>query len=78
MPFRKHTKIDWFNTGFMLFFTVAAIVATALHISIEGFNPWLWIPFIALYMLSGLSITGGYHRLFAHRSYRANKWIKLL
>ena len=31
--------------------------------------------FILLY-LTGLSITGGYHRYYAHRSYRTNRWVE--
>ena len=30
------------------------------------------------YVLAGLGITVGYHRLFAHRSFRAHRWLKLV
>jgi stearoyl-CoA desaturase (delta-9 desaturase) len=33
---------------------------------------------IVLFFLTGLSITAGYHRLFSHRTYRANKIVEVL
>lgn len=32
---------------------------------------------ITLFFLTGLSITAGYHRLYAHRSYKANSWVEV-
>ena len=34
--------------------------------------------FVLMSALTGLSITGGYHRLFAHRTYRCNQALKIL
>jgi stearoyl-CoA desaturase (delta-9 desaturase) len=34
------------------------------------------ILFISFYILSGLGITLGFHRLFAHRSFKAKPWLK--
>lgn len=33
---------------------------------------------ILFWMISGIGITGGYHRLWSHRSYRANTFVRLL
>jgi stearoyl-CoA desaturase (delta-9 desaturase) len=33
---------------------------------------------IGLLYASGISITGGYHRLYAHRSYRTNSWVEAI
>ena len=32
---------------------------------------------VAFYVVSGFGITVGYHRLFAHRSFRAARWLKI-
>ena len=38
---------------------------------------WLaWTMFIVLYIVSGLGITVGYHRLIAHRSFMCPDWVK--
>ncbi|MCB0366425.1 MAG: fatty acid desaturase [Bdellovibrionaceae bacterium] len=69
---RAPRKLDWVNTLFLCASPVAAVVLTILHVYLEGFNPWLILVFVIFYLLTGLSITGGYHRLFAHRAYDAN------
>ncbi len=38
---------------------------------------WLdWTMFITLYMITGLGITVGYHRLISHRSFKCPKWVE--
>lgn len=32
---------------------------------------------LAFYLVTGFGVTVGYHRLFAHRSFRAHRWLKL-
>ncbi len=44
----------------------------------EGFSGWLWVMFTVMLLWNGLSITAGYHRLWAHRAYAAPgpvKWV---
>ncbi|MBL4771425.1 MAG: fatty acid desaturase [Planctomycetes bacterium] len=62
-------RLDWTNTLFLAFshlMAVAGIVWLSLH--------WNWsIALLAMlwFALCGLSITGGYHRLFSHPTYKA-------
>lgn len=59
-----------------------AIVLTATPIAAAAVIPWYafnfdfstaaWVSFITLLWCNGLSITGGYHRLWAHRTYEAH------
>ena len=35
-----------------------------------------WTMFVSLYIFTGLGITVGYHRLFAHRSFKCSNWVK--
>lgn len=71
-------KIDWFNSFFMGFFTLASIFGTYYAIKIEGFNWAIALPFIVLYYATGISITAGYHRLFSHRAYKAGLIPKII
>jgi stearoyl-CoA desaturase (delta-9 desaturase) len=64
------------NVGFMAAVHLAALGALAWSVV----HPPAW-PSVALgftwYWCSGLSITGGYHRLFSHRSYRCSPLVTL-
>ena len=43
-----------------------------------GYNSWLWLFFSIFVMWNGLSITAGYHRLWAHKSYEAHFIVRLV
>lgn len=73
----KRPPINW----------AAAIVLTATPIAAATIIPWYafnfnfstaaWVSFITLLWFNGLSITGGYHRLWAHRAYEAHWSLKI-
>src|SRR5262245_40404249 len=42
-----------------------------------GFDAFEWIWFVVLCFVTGMSITGGYHRFWAHRSYEASKPLQI-
>lgn len=66
---------------------VAAIVLTATPIAAAIIIPWYafnfdfstaaWVSFAILLTCNGMSITGGYHRLWAHRAYEAHWSLKV-
>jgi stearoyl-CoA desaturase (delta-9 desaturase) len=71
------SKRDWLNCSFLLVVHVMSVVGIALYASVL---PWSWKTFALSWLwfaCCGVSITGGYHRLFAHRSYRAHGGLKL-
>ena len=43
-----------------------------------GFDAFEWITFVLLWGASGMGITAGYHRLWAHRSYEASKPLQIV
>lgn len=65
----------------------AAIVLTATFFAALTVIPWYafnfdfstaaWVSFVVLLTCNGLSITGGYHRLWAHRAYEAHWSLKI-
>jgi len=66
----------WGNTVFL----VAAHIAAAIAIIWSRANPpkWQTLALVLIwYTCSGLSITGGYHRLYTHRSYRCSRTISM-
>ncbi len=71
-------KIDWVNTLFLTITPVVAIILGTLYFKNNGFQLSQVLMAIFFYFLTGMSITAGYHRLFAHRTYKANKLVKLI
>ncbi len=74
----KKAKLDWVNTIFLTSTPVVAVVLSWIYFSRNGLE-WSQIALaVAFYFITGLSITGGYHRLFSHRAYKANNLVKFL
>jgi stearoyl-CoA desaturase (delta-9 desaturase) len=70
-------RINWLNTLFLIISPLLVLIFLPLHIINEGLD-WRLIALFVFYALAtGLSITGGYHRLFSHRSYEAKPLVKL-
>ena len=60
--------------GFVLFHIGA--VGGVLYLALGGFS-WATLGLgFGWYLLSGFSITGGYHRLFSHRAYRSSRLLR--
>ena len=57
---------------------LTALIIVPWYAVTHGYNAWLWLSFFILVMWNGLSITAGYHRLWAHKSYNAHFIIRLL
>jgi stearoyl-CoA desaturase (delta-9 desaturase) len=70
-------RIDWVILTFFIMTPILMVASTYLYIHLEGFNPLILVPAILYYLATGLSITAGYHRLFAHRSYEAHFLVRL-
>ena len=66
-------KVDVPFTIINLTTTAAAIVLPFFYYSKSAI-----IAFVIFYVVVGLGLTAGYHRLFAHRSYRVPKWLERL
>ena len=66
------TKINWLNTLFLIGMPIISVIGIVYHWLYFGPPGWTEaIVFFAMYYACGLSITAGYHRLFAHRSHKA-------
>jgi stearoyl-CoA desaturase (delta-9 desaturase) len=57
-------------------FPLAAMVLVPLWGIYHGYDGFQWLWALAFLYLNGLSITGGYHRLWAHKAYRASPALK--
>lgn len=73
----KKKKINWVNTIFIStapFLTTLGIIG--MYYFTDGPHLLTWIFTLFYIAVTGLSITGGYHRLFAHKSYEAAPLVK--
>ncbi|MDH4082048.1 MAG: fatty acid desaturase [Nitrospira sp.] len=57
--------------------TLSALIGVPAYGILVGYT-WLdWTMFGLLYMITGLGITVGYHRLISHRSFVCPDWVKI-
>lgn len=65
-------RIDWTNLLFLTVSPIIGIVGTGIYVYYNGVHPLEITIFALFYLFTGLSITAGYHRCFAHRSYESH------
>lgn len=58
--------------------TLIALLVVPIEAFIQGFDGVEITTAIALFWISGMSITAGYHRLWAHKTYEANIVVRVL
>ena len=57
---------------------LTALIVVPWYGIVHGYSPLLWVAFIVVMMWNGLSITAGYHRLWAHKSYNAHFVVRFI
>lgn len=67
----RKPPITWDTAIFFLIINLAAVTLVPWWGFTQGFSGWAWAGFFGLFALTGLGITVGYHRLWAHRSFKA-------
>ena len=67
---------DWFRIAFFVLTPVIGIVGTGAYAWAHGVSWWQPALFLLFYALVGVSVTAGYHRLYAHRSYEAHPLVQ--
>lgn len=71
-------EIDWVNSLFLILTPLSAIVLSWIFFKNNGLVLSQILLALIFYIITGLGITAGYHRLFSHRTYRAGKIVKFL
>ena len=65
----------------VLIFTITGLIATVLmplEALINGFDAFEIVACVILIYFSGMSITAGYHRLWSHKAYDANIFVRVV
>lgn len=71
-------KLIWHNILFMTITPVLALILTPLYLYQHGPSWGLWFFFCIAFVINNMSITCGYHRYFAHKSYEAHPIVSWL
>jgi stearoyl-CoA desaturase (delta-9 desaturase) len=69
---RDDGPILWSNALFLSLSPLLAILLIPIYLWYSGGHWAIWVTTFAMWIFTGLGITLGYHRLFAHRSYKAS------
>lgn len=78
MPFRlPASRINWTNSSFLIGTAIITCTAVPLYLWHYGLNWFQGSMFLAFFAATGLSITLGYHRLFAHLAFQASWPVRL-
>lgn len=74
----QSVPVNWPAALMLTLTPIAALILVPLYLwHYGGFSTAAWVSFFVLWAYSGLSITVGYHRLWAHRTYEANWFVRL-
>ena len=74
---KSHRKIYWPNVVYLVASPLITLTLVPYYLYTRGFDWRIWLFTLIMGCCTSVSITGGYHRLFAHRSYSAKTWVKL-
>ncbi|MDE3218433.1 MAG: fatty acid desaturase, partial [Nitrospirota bacterium] len=72
------TEDSFVPLNFVLFCAIVAatIVGIPLYGYYYGFSLFDWILSFVMYIVTGMGITIGYHRLVSHQSFECPNWVK--
>lgn len=70
-------RLLYVNAAILLLTPIVAAVVVPLYGFTVGYDAFEWSVFAVFMMATGLSITAGYHRLWAHRAYEAHAAVRL-
>lgn len=75
-PPRRRTK--WAGIALFSVLILCGVLGTPFYIFYRGLAPAELFLFLFFFFATGLSITAGYHRLFAHATYKAHNLVRFL
>ncbi|MEH6569225.1 MAG: acyl-CoA desaturase [Halioglobus sp.] len=67
----------WINVAVFIGLPLFALVLIPVWGVYAGYDSFQWLWALAFLYLNGLSITGGYHRLWAHKAYNAHPALRI-
>ena len=75
---QERPEINWVPAIILTATPIAALTIIPWYALSHDFSTAAWVSLAVLLWLNGLSITAGYHRLWAHRAYEAHWSLRLV
>jgi stearoyl-CoA desaturase (delta-9 desaturase) len=69
--------LAWLNISVFVGLPLLALLLIPTWGYYKGYDSFMWLWGLAFLYLNGMSITGGYHRLWAHKSYDAHPILRV-
>lgn len=70
-------RINWVTAVFLIVTPIVALSWGGVHVALTGIS-WLEVSIFFLYLAAtNMSVTAGYHRLFAHGAYECSRVVKV-
>ena len=67
----------WINVAVFIGLPLLALILIPAWGVYAGYDSFQWLWALAFLYLNGMSITGGYHRLWAHKAYNAHPALRV-
>ena len=74
----KKPRILWLNSLTFLFTGLGAMILVPWYGFSHGYDALQWLLMLVFLGYTGMSITAGYHRLWAHKAYEAHPIMRVL
>jgi stearoyl-CoA desaturase (Delta-9 desaturase) len=74
----EHAPVNWVTAIVFTITPLAALIFVPWYGFAHGYSLSAWVSFVLILAATGMSITSGYHRLWAHRTYQAHWSVRLI
>ena len=74
---KEHAPINWVALIMFIVTTLVAVTLVPWYGMTHGFETSAWVSYLVLTWLTGMAITGGYHRLWSHNAYDAHPLLRV-
>jgi len=71
-------RINWVSSSFLIGTALLTVTALPVYLWFFGFDWFHFGMFFVMFVLTGFSITAGYHRFFAHKTFEARWPLRLM
>jgi stearoyl-CoA desaturase (delta-9 desaturase) len=71
-------RINWVSSSFLIGTALLTVTALPVYLWFFGFDWFHFGMFFVMFLLTGFSITAGYHRFFAHKTFEAKLPLRLM
>ncbi|MBI5631695.1 MAG: fatty acid desaturase [Elusimicrobia bacterium] len=69
--------LNYGNIAFLTLTPLVALLGTSWYVCHHGITKLELANFFVMYLLTGVAVTGGYHRYYAHKSYECSRLLQL-